>query len=65
MTPVVCPAASDMIVLRNRGIPALGLSAKFYTSSRIHGVDEYLDADILLHGVGVYEKILTKLGNLS
>lgn len=64
MNPIVLPATSDMLPLRNTGIPAIGLAPKFYTTSRIHGVDEYLNAATLLNGVEVYTKLLAKLGNL-
>ncbi|XP_049867858.1 aminoacylase-1-like isoform X2 [Pectinophora gossypiella] len=65
IVPVLCPAASDMIILRSLGIPALGFAPKTYTPSRIHTSNEYLNAGTLLRGIDVYVNLLQKLGNLN
>ncbi|KAM3964102.1 aminoacylase-1 isoform 2-T2 [Aphomia sociella] len=65
LKPIVCPAASDMIVLRNKGIPAIGFAPKSHTISRIHGANEYLNVDTFLRGIDVYVAILQKIGNLQ
>ncbi|XP_013187083.2 uncharacterized protein LOC106132269 [Amyelois transitella] len=64
VTPLVCPAATDMIPLRDRGIPCIGFSPKIHTTSRIHTTNEYLNVDTFLHGIDVYVAILNKLGNV-
>ncbi|XP_059046311.1 aminoacylase-1-like [Achroia grisella] len=65
ITPVVCPATSDMLILRNKGIPAIGFAPKSHTISRIHAADEYLNVATFLRGIDVYVAILQKLGNLQ
>ncbi|KAJ0175490.1 hypothetical protein K1T71_008649 [Dendrolimus kikuchii] len=43
VVPIVFPATSDIMVLRNMGIPAFGFSAKTATIPRFHDNDEYLN----------------------
>ncbi|XP_053612359.1 aminoacylase-1-like [Plodia interpunctella] len=64
LTPLVCPAATDMIPLRSRGVPSIGFSPKTHTISRIHTSDEYLNVHTFLKGIDVYVAILKKLGNV-
>ncbi|XP_022814277.1 aminoacylase-1-like isoform X2 [Spodoptera litura] len=62
---MVCPATSDIMVLRNLGIPALGFTTKSNTISRIHAKDEYINVETFLRGIEIYTELVKKLGNLK
>ncbi|KAG6459222.1 hypothetical protein O3G_MSEX011263 [Manduca sexta] len=62
--PIICPATSDMLVLRNRGVPAVGFSTKVHTESRIHSKNEYLNVETFLRGIDIYLEVIKSLGNL-
>ncbi|XP_063822628.1 aminoacylase-1-like isoform X1 [Ostrinia nubilalis] len=64
LVPVVCPATSDMLHIRNIGIPAIGFAPKRRTTSRAHDIDEYLNIDIFLEGIDIYVSLITNLANL-
>ncbi|BFF91990.1 aminoacylase-1-like [Drosophila madeirensis] len=61
--PIVCPGATDSRYIRHRGIPAIGFSPIKNTTLRIHDNDEFLSADVYLHGIEVYKKIIPNLSN--
>lgn len=61
---MVCPATSDMLVLRNLGIPAFGFTTKAKTISRIHGKDEYHNVETFMKGIDIYTEVIKNLGNL-
>ncbi|KAJ8730728.1 hypothetical protein PYW08_002141 [Mythimna loreyi] len=63
--PIVCPATSDMISLRNRGIPALGFTTKANTIGRLHAKDEYQNVETFMKGIDVYTQVIKNLGNLQ
>ncbi|XP_052756187.1 aminoacylase-1-like [Galleria mellonella] len=65
ITPVVCPGTTDMVVMRNKGIPAIGFAPITHTKSNVNGSNEYLNVDTFLNGIDVYVAILQKLGNLQ
>lgn len=64
LVSLVCPATSDMLQVRNIGIPALGFAPKLHTTSRIHGKDEYLNLETFLDGIEFYYEILKRVGNV-
>ncbi|XP_072938842.1 uncharacterized protein [Epargyreus clarus] len=64
MQPVVLPATSDMLVMRNAGIPAVGFAPKVRTPNHLHGNDEYLSVEVFLEGIDIYVAILKSLGNV-
>ncbi|CAG4986002.1 unnamed protein product [Colias eurytheme] len=63
--PVVCPATSDMLVLRKLGIPALGFAPNVNMAMRFHNNDEYMPIDTFLNGINIITTIVHKLGNVS
>ncbi|XP_046962240.1 aminoacylase-1-like [Vanessa cardui] len=64
VVPLVCPATSDMVVVRAKAIPALGFTTKRNMIPKLHDVNEYIDLDQFLKGIDIYEALLKKLGNL-
>ncbi|KAJ8721440.1 hypothetical protein PYW07_002215 [Mythimna separata] len=62
--PIVLPATSDMLVLRNMGIPAIGFTTKINTISRLHAKDEYQNVKTFLKGIDVYTELIKNLGNI-
>uniref|UniRef100_A0A2A4K8E3 N-acyl-aliphatic-L-amino acid amidohydrolase n=1 Tax=Heliothis virescens TaxID=7102 RepID=A0A2A4K8E3_HELVI len=65
ITPVVCPATSDMLVLRNLGIPAFGFTTKSNTIARLHAKDEYQNVETFLRGIDIYTELVKNLGNIK
>lgn len=47
------------------GIPAIGFSPMGNAVTKNHDHDEYLNADVYLKGIKVYEKIMVSLGNVG
>ncbi|CAB3223406.1 unnamed protein product [Arctia plantaginis] len=64
LNPVVCPATSDMLVVRNLGIPAIGFSPRRRTIPRLHGKDEYQNVLTFLKGIEIYTELIKNLANL-
>ncbi|KAL0831364.1 hypothetical protein ABMA28_002189 [Loxostege sticticalis] len=64
LVPVVCPATSDMLHVRNAGTPAIGFAPKRRTTPRIHAADEYLNIDIFLQGIDIYFPLIINLANV-
>ncbi|XP_068632562.1 aminoacylase-1-like [Battus philenor] len=62
--PIVCPATSDMIYVRNKGYPAIGFAYRPHTEPRIHGSDEYINVVTFVQAIEVYVNILKNVGNL-
>ncbi|XP_013175427.1 PREDICTED: aminoacylase-1B-like [Papilio xuthus] len=62
--PIVFPAASDMVSIRNRGFPAIGLAYLPRTELLFHDRDEYVQVKTFLKGIQVYTHILQKVCNL-
>lgn len=46
-------------------IPALGFSLLINTLPRLHEHNEYVNADIYLNGIRIYEKIIETIGNIE
>lgn len=47
------------------GIPALGFSAMNHTPILLHDHNEFLNERVFLRGIGIYEDIITALGNVE
>ena len=65
ITPAIFPAGTDSRFLRQTGIPAFGFSPMSGTEIMLHEHNEYLESDIFLKGIPIYENIITKLANVS
>lgn len=61
--PEIFPAATDSRYLRKLGIPAFGFSPMPGSPILLHEHDEYLDRDVFLAGIGMYEEIIRALAN--
>ncbi|CAH2247036.1 jg23893 [Pararge aegeria aegeria] len=64
IVPVVCPATSDMILLREIGIPAIGFSSRTNIRNKLHDTDEYIPIDNFLRGTDIYVALIKSLANL-
>lgn len=58
------PPASDMIIIRSKGIPAFGFTTKTNTKIRAHNIDEYINLNTFLEGIDIYVALLKKICNL-
>ncbi|RVE55108.1 hypothetical protein evm_000006 [Chilo suppressalis] len=65
VTPIVLPATSDSLFVRNYGIPAFGFAPLFNTVQRIHNTNEYINVHVFMRGIEVYEVLIKNLGNLA
>lgn len=63
-TRLNCFAASDARFVRGVGIPAIGFSPFNNTSVRLHDHNEYLNKDIFLKGISIYEKLIPNVANV-
>lgn len=45
-------------------IPAIGFMPIPKTRVKVHDHDEYVNADIYLNGINIYEEIIENLGNV-
>jgi aminoacylase len=61
--PQVFPAGTDASYIRSIGIPALGFSPMINTPVLLHDHDEYIQADMYLRGIEIYEKIIESVAN--
>lgn len=62
--PLVFSAGTDAAYVRALGIPAIGFSPMNNTPILLHAHDEFLQADVYLKGIDIYEKILMKICNV-
>jgi len=60
----IFPAATDCRYLRNAGIPSFGFSPMNNTPVLLHDHDEFLNENIYLRGIEIYEAILEKIVNV-
>ncbi|XP_062123616.1 aminoacylase-1-like [Drosophila sulfurigaster albostrigata] len=62
--PQVCPGGTDSRYLRQQGVSALGFSPmNNNTPILAHDHDEFIKADVYLHGIEVYKKIIPAVAN--
>ena len=64
LKPIVCPAVSDMVFVREKGIPAIGFSTRTNMVNKIHDNDEYISLDVFVKGIGVYVDLIEALANV-
>lgn len=62
---VMCPGATDARFLRNIGISAFGFSPMNNTPVLLHDNDEYLNENVFLRGIDIYENIIAKLASVE
>ncbi|XP_045768677.1 uncharacterized protein LOC123869722 [Maniola jurtina] len=65
VVPTVCPATSDMLLLREIGIPAIGFSSRTNMIKKAHDVDEYIPVEKFLRGIDIYVALIKSLANLQ
>lgn len=61
---VVFPGGTDSRYCREVGIPVIGFSPINNTPVLLHANDEYLNTNIFLKGVKIYEKIIAAVANV-
>jgi len=57
----IFPAATDIRYIRKTGIPAFGFSPMNLTPVLLHDHDEYLNENVFIRGVEIYEALLEAL----
>ncbi|XP_056129624.1 aminoacylase-1A-like isoform X1 [Lampris incognitus] len=60
----IFPAATDSRFIREVGIPAIGFSPMHRTPILLHDHNEYLNEQIFLQGINVYEKLIPALASV-
>uniref|UniRef100_A0A3Q3EKH7 N-acyl-aliphatic-L-amino acid amidohydrolase n=1 Tax=Kryptolebias marmoratus TaxID=37003 RepID=A0A3Q3EKH7_KRYMA len=60
----IFPAATDSRFIRALGIPAIGFSPMNRTPILLHDHNEYLNEQVFLKGIGVYEALIPALTNV-
>lgn len=63
LKPQIFTGGTDSRYIRQVGIPALGFSPMNKTPVLLHDHDEFIQADVYLRGIEIYEKIITNLAN--
>lgn len=53
-----------MLVLRNRGVQALGFAPKIRTVSRLHAKNEYQNVVVFLNGIDIYYEVIKSIANV-
>ncbi|KAM3877704.1 aminoacylase-1-like [Diretmus argenteus] len=60
----IFPATTDSRFIRALGIPAIGFSPMNRTPILLHDHNEYLNEQVFLNGIGVYEKLIPALASV-
>jgi len=60
----IFPGGTDSRYIRDLGIPALGFSPMNNTKILLHDHDENLNKDVFIHGIKIYEEIITSVANV-
>ena len=63
ISPEIFPAGTDSRFLRQLGLPAFGFSPMAGSEIMLHEHNEYIDTEVFLKGVPIYEKIILDLAN--
>lgn len=63
--PQVFPAGTDAAYVRAAGIPAIGFSPMINTPVLLHDHDEFLNVDVYLKGIEIYETLLENIANVQ
>lgn len=58
-------AMSDSRFIRAVGIPAIAFSPMPYTTPLYHADDEYLNRDVFLRGIDVFQQLITAVANVE
>lgn len=61
----IFPGGTDCRFIREVGIPAIGFSPMNNTPVLLHDHDEYLNKDVFLRGIEIYEEILKAVANVD
>ncbi|XP_055958166.1 aminoacylase-1 isoform X3 [Patella vulgata] len=61
----IFPAGTDSRFIRKCGIPAIGFSPMNHTPILLHDHNEYLNEDIFLRGIEIYQEIIPTLANVQ
>ncbi|KAI2650120.1 Aminoacylase-1A [Labeo rohita] len=60
----IFPAATDSRFIREEGLPAIGFSPMNLTPILLHDHNEYLNEQVFLRGIQVYERLLPALASV-
>lgn len=60
----VFPAATDSRFLRQAGYPCIGFSPMKNTPILLHDHNEFLNEEVFLEGIKVYESLIPALSNI-
>lgn len=60
---IICPGAADGRYLREHGIPVIGFSPINMTHTKLHDHDEYLNVNVFLRGIQIYQRIIKEIAN--
>jgi len=61
----VCPGGTDSRYLRAKGVSSLGFSPlNNNTPILLHDHDEHIRADVYLHGIEIYKKIIPAITDI-
>jgi len=63
--PQIFPAGTDSRFLREIGIPAIGFSPMPNTPVLLHDHNEFLNEDIFLRGIDIFEDIIENVANVE
>ncbi|XP_027360374.1 aminoacylase-1-like isoform X1 [Abrus precatorius] len=63
--PEVFPASTDSHFFRSRGLPAIGFSPMANTPVLLHDHDEFLNKDVYLKGIEIYESIIKEYASFD
>jgi len=63
--PQIFPAGTDSRYLREIGIPAIGFSPMPNTPVLLHDHNEFLNEDIFLRGIDIFEDIIENVANVD
>uniref|UniRef100_A0A674PCR9 N-acyl-aliphatic-L-amino acid amidohydrolase n=1 Tax=Takifugu rubripes TaxID=31033 RepID=A0A674PCR9_TAKRU len=60
----IFPAATDSRFIRAVGIPAVGFSPMNQTPILLHDHNEFLNEQVFLRGIGIYERLIAELASV-
>ncbi|XP_056885973.1 aminoacylase-1A-like [Takifugu flavidus] len=60
----IFPAATDSRFIRAVGIPAVGFSPMNHTPILLHDHNEFLNEQVFLRGIGIYERLIAELASV-
>ena len=63
--PQIFPAGTDSRYLRQLGLPAMGFSPMPNTPVLLHDHNEFLNEDVFLTGIDIFEDIIQNVANLA